>query len=169
MGDKLEWVFEYRVLHAKQRELQIPLTRSEQQRAAELKQQLPTYVPTLDERDAQTLLHTALAAQFVAGGRFGSGVLRNVSAVGLAIETAEEPPALGQRLIVHVSEAEHGIEYTFPCRVIARVVRNPASMGVVFDGVPSQTRALGKTSGVFRSEADAEFQDEATTKVSRLY
>lgn len=167
MGEKIAWIFEYRVLYAKQRELQIPLTRQEQQRLGELKSQLPSHVPTLDERDTLTVLDEALSAQFVVGGRFGSGVLRNGSSVGLAIETVEEPPSLGQRLIVHVQEPEHGVEYTFPCRVIARVMR-PASMGVVFDGVPSQTRALGRSSGVFR-QADEEFSDEETTKVSRLY
>jgi len=167
MGDKIAWIFEYRVLYAKQRELQIPLTRQEQQRLGELKSQLPSHVPTLDERDALTLLEEPLPAQFVAGGRFGSGVLHNGSSVGLAIETLEEPPALGQRLIVHVQEPLHGVEYTFPCRVIARVMKGPPSMGVVFDGVPSQTRTLGKSSGVFRN-ADEEFSDEETTKVSRL-
>ena len=168
MGDKIAWIFEYRVLYAKQRELQIPLTRQEQQRLGELRGQLPSHVPTLDERDALTLLEEPLPAQFVAGGRFDSGVLRNGSSIGLAIETAEEPPALGQRLIVHVQEPVHGVEYTFPCRVIARVMKGPPSMGVVFDGVPSQTRSLGKNSGVFR-QADEEFSDEETTKVSRLY
>jgi hypothetical protein len=168
MGDTLERIFEYRVLYAKHRELQIPLSRDEQKRFGQLRSELPDHLPGVDGRDIGTLLETALPAQFVAGGRFGSGVLRNGSAIGLAIETHEEPPALGQRLILHVQEPERGIEYTFPCRVIARVVKGAASMGVVFDGVPSETRALGRSSGVFRQ--DVEFQDDEleTTKVSRL-
>jgi hypothetical protein len=149
MGDKLERIFEYRVLYAKQRELQIPLTRLEQERYGELRSQLPDQVPSLDERDVYTLLKNPLPAQFVAGGRFGSGTLRNGSALGLAISTTEEPPALGQRLILHVQEPAQAIEYTFPCRVVSRVVKGAPSMGVVFDGVPSQTRSLGRTSGVW--------------------
>lgn len=168
MGDTLELIFEYRVLYAKHRDLQIPLTRDEQQRFGQLRSQLPDHVPSVDERDTDTLLERALPAQFVAGGRFGSGVLRNGSAIGLAIETHDEPPALGQRLILHVQEPQRGIEYTFPCRVIARIVKGAPSMGVVFDGVPSEARSLGRSSGVFRP--DGEFQDEEleTTKVSRL-
>jgi hypothetical protein len=149
MGDKLERIYEYRVLHAKQRELQIPLTVSEQARYGELRSQLPDHVPSLDDRDVYTLLKNPLPAQFVAGGRFGSGTLRNGSAIGFAIATEEEPPALGQRLILHVQEPAQAIEYTFPCRVVSRVVRGSPSMGVALEGVPSQTRSLGRTSGVW--------------------
>ena len=178
MGDELARIFEYRVLYAKHRELQIPLTGSEQARFGELRGQLPDRVPNIDDRDIATLLRNPLPAQIVAGGRFGSGVLRNGSATGLAIELGEEPPALGERLILHVQESVHALEYTFPCRVIARVVKGVTSMGVVFEGVPSQTRALGRTSGVWRHDAndanDANdapsggFADEDdTTKMSR--
>jgi hypothetical protein len=179
MGDKLARIFEYRVLYAKHRELQIPLTGSERARYAELRRRLPDRVPSLDERDVLTVLKNPLPAQFVAGGRFGSGVLRNGSATGLAIALGEEPPALGERLILHVQEPAHALEYTFPCRVVSRVVKGSPSMGVVFEGVPSQTRALGRTSGVWRQPpevrndarqdtASAAFSDdEDTTKVSR--
>src|SRR5690349_12659277 len=104
MGDTLERIFEYRVLYAKQRELQIPLSRDEQKRYVRLRSELPDHVPTLDE--PATLLSAELPAQFVAGGRFGSGILRNGTAIGLAIGTHDEPPALGQRLIVHVQQPE---------------------------------------------------------------
>jgi hypothetical protein len=172
MGDTLARIFEFRVLYAKHRELQIPLTLDEQTRFAVLRRELPAHVPSADETDVFTLLPEALPAQYVASGRFGSGVLRNGSAIGLAIETSEDPPPLGQRLIVHVQDPDRGIEYTFPCRVIARIVAGLQSMGVVFDGVPSETRSLGRTSGVFSSDDDEaeEFQEEEleTTKVSRL-
>jgi len=180
MGDKLARIFEYRVLYAKQRELQIPLTRAEQERLVELRGDLPDHVPSADDRDLPTLLKNPLPAQFVAGGRFGSGTLRNGSAIGLAIVMSEEPPALGERLILHVQEPVEALEYTFPCRVIARVVKGVPSMGVVFEGVPSQTRAMGRTSGVWShdghdgsnghedDEPEITFQDEDdTTKVSR--
>lgn len=168
MGDTLERIFEYRVLYAKHRELQIPLSRDEQKRFARLRSELPEQVPSVDERDAATRLSDALPAQFVAGGRFGSGILRNGSAIGLAIETHDEPPALGQRLILHVQQTDRGIEYTFPCRVIARVVRGLPSMGVVFDGVPSEARALGRASGVYRPNMEFPDEELETTKVSRM-
>jgi hypothetical protein len=152
MGDKLERVFEYRTLYSKQRDLQIPLTPMEEARLVRLKQQLPDRVPTVDERDAFTVLATPLQAHYVVGGRFGSGVLRNASGAGLAISTNEAPPGLGERLILHVIESQQGVEYTFPCRVVARVVKGAASMGVFFEGVPSQTHNGGRTGSVWRSD-----------------
>jgi hypothetical protein len=152
MGDKLERIFEYRVLYSKQRDLQIPLTPNEESRLMRLRQQLPDRVPTLDERDAFTVLAAALPAHFVAAGRFGSGTLRNASSLGLAIATFEEPPGLGQRLILHVQEPQNAVEYTFPCRVVVRVVKGTMSMGVVFEGVPTQARAGRNSGGVWRSD-----------------
>lgn len=151
MGEKLDRVFEYRVLYSKERELQIPLSASESSRLERLRTQLPERAPSVDDRDALTLLTTPLPVQYAAAGRFGSGVLRNASAAGLAIVTAE-PPELGARLIIHVQEPLHGIEYTFPCRVVSRVVKGLTAMGVVFEGVPSQTRMAGRSSGVWRSD-----------------
>lgn len=152
MGDKLERIFELRVLGARERELHVPLTHVEKARLLKLQQELPDRVPAVDERDAFTVLPAALRAQFVVSGQLGSGTLRNASAVGLAVATVEEPPALGQRLILHVHDPEHAVEYTFPCRVVARVVKAPASMGVRFEGMPAQTR-VGRQSGpVWRSD-----------------
>jgi hypothetical protein len=174
MEDTLARVYEYRVLYAKHRDLQIPLTEDEQQRFGMLRRELPTHVPNADENDAFTLLDEPLSAQYVAGGEFQSGILRNASAIGLAIETTDDPPKLGQRLIVHVRDPDQGVEYVFPCRVIARVVSGYLSMSVVFDGVPSETRALGRTSGVFASDGeepeDEEFREEEldTAKMSQL-
>jgi hypothetical protein len=174
MGDTLARVFEYRVLYAKHRELRIPLTEDEQQRFGMLRRELPTHVPNADERDVFTLLDEPVPAQYVADGEFESGILRNASAIGLAIETTGDPPKLGQRLIVHAQEPEHGVEYVFPCRVIARIVAGTPSMAVVFDGVPSETRALGRSSGVFASDelesGDEVFEEEEvdTAKMSQL-
>lgn len=149
MGEKLERIYEYCVLDAKQREREVPLSGRDLARYAELRRQLPDHLPSWDERDAHTSLKNPLPVQFVAGGRFGSGTLRNGSAVGFAIATEEDPPALGQRLILHVQEPAQALEYTFPCRVVSRVVAGSLSMGVAFDGVPSQTRSLGRSSGVW--------------------
>ena len=72
-------------------------------------------------------------------------------------------------------EPETGTEYTFPVRVIARVIVGLPSMSVVFDGVPSETRALGRaTSGVVGpagyEEAPREFEEDEvdTAKMSQL-
>jgi hypothetical protein len=179
MGDTLARVFEYRVLYAKHRELQIPLTEEEQSRFGMLRRELPTHVPNADERDVFTLLDEPLHAQYVGSGEFQSGILRNASAIGLAIETTVDPPKLGQRLIVHVQNPDSGAEYIFPVRVISRVVVGLPSMSAVFDGVPSETRALGRASGVFSNddaqdaedveEYDGEFEEEPdTAKQSQL-
>jgi len=152
MGDKLERIFEYRVLHAKQRELQIPLTLAERERELKLKQELPERVPSVDDQDAFTVLPEPIAAQYVVAGHFGAGSLRNASANGLAIATMEEPPALGQRLILHVHDSARGVEYTFPCRVVSRVVKSPPSMGVRLEGVPSQARTGHRSGSVWRSD-----------------
>ena len=152
MGEKLASIFEYRVLVARQRELQIPLSPTEHARLTRLKQQLPHGVPALDERDLTTLLTTPLPGHFVAAGHFGSGTLYNASADGLAIAILGEPPALGQRLILHAQVPDQAVEYTFPCRVVVRVVKGTPSIGVGFEGVPSQACA-GQNSGVWRSDA----------------
>lgn len=153
MGEKLDRIFEYRVLHAKERELEIPLTASEAARLVRLRGQLLSRVPQVDDRDPFTLLTTALPVQFIApGGRFGSGTLRNASGEGLAVATSE-PAELGARVILHVQEALHGIEYTFPCLVIARVVKGVTSMSLAFAGLPSQARMGQRSSGVWRSDA----------------
>jgi hypothetical protein len=169
MGDKLERIFEYRVLYSKQRDLQIPLTPNEESRLLRLRQQLPDRVPTLDERDSFTVLANPLPAHFVAGGRFGSGTLRNASSLGLAIATFDEPPGLGQRLILHVQESQLGLEYTFPCRVVVRVVKGNMSMGVVFEGVPSQSKAGSRNGGaVWRSDIFTAEERAASMKPPRV-
>lgn len=153
MGDhQLERIYEYRVLYAKQTELHIPLTQEERERALKLQEELPDRVPAIDEHDAFTVLSTPLSVQYVVAGAFGVGTLFNASATGVAVGTEEEPPNLGQRLIVHVHDPQQGVEYTFPCRVVARVVKAPAAMGLRFEGVPSKTRIGHRSSVQWRSD-----------------
>lgn len=163
MGDKLDRIFEYRVLLTKRDQLSIPLSDDEHVRLERLKSQLAAEVATLDDRDPFTMLATPLPAQFVIDGQFKGGVLRNVSAGGLAVVTAD-PPELGRVLILHVSEPAHGIEYTFPCRVVSRVVSGVRSMGLAFDGVPTQTRVGGRRSGVWRSDPTPTENDRPTLR-----
>ena len=163
MGDKLDRIFEYRVLMSKRDHLGIPLTGVETARLERLKGQLSIEVATLDDRDPFTMLSTPLPAQFVVDGQFKGGVVRNVSATGIAVITAD-PPELGRSLILHVSEPAHGIEYTFPCRVVSRVLSGITSMGLAFEGVPTQTRVGGRRSGVWRSDPTPTENDRSTLR-----
>lgn len=160
VADKIERIYQYRVLMATRDQHQIPLDESSRQRLERLSGQLARGVPQLDDRDPYTLLTVPLPVQFIVGGSFGAGVVHNASADGLAIATEEAPP-LGVRVLVHVKEPTHGVEYTFPCRVVARVVKGRRSMGVAFEGMPTQSRVGGRRSGVWRSDATP---TEARTK-----
>jgi hypothetical protein len=154
MADKLQRIFEYRVLLARARKRQPDLDAQEQSRLDRLHQQLPLSVPPLDERDPYTLLGQPLAAEFAVDGRFLTGSLRNVSGGGLAIATTD-PPALGQLLTIHVQDRPRAMVYSFPARVVSRVVRGVPAMSVAFEGVPIQTR-IAKSSGVWiAQEIDA--------------
>ena len=149
MGEKLARVYEYRVLLSRQAETGAPLPSADHARLVRLGQELPAGVPSVDERNLDTLLTTPLPAQLLVGGRFGAGIVRNVSSEGLAIVTAE-PPQLAERLIVHVRAPEQELEYTFPCRVLSRVVKGVLAVGVKFEGAPSESRLNRRESGVWR-------------------
>jgi hypothetical protein len=149
--ERLDGIYEIRMLLARQGELQIPLNDVESARLARLERALGSRVPSLDERDAETWLPKALPVQFTAQGTYGSGLVRNLSGGGMAIVTAE-PPALGSRLVVRLADPSHGVEYIFPARVISRVVKGLTAMGVAFEGVPSQARLGNQTSGVWRPD-----------------
>ncbi len=151
MAEKLERIFEYRVLVSKARELHIPLTEQELARLTRLEQQLPQGVPSVDDRDPYTMLQEPLRVEFVHAGRFAPGTLCNASRDGFAIITVDPPP-LGQRVTVHLTDHARGLEYTFPGRVIARVVKGATAMGVALEGLPTEARLGGRRSGVFRTD-----------------
>lgn len=155
--EKLDRIYELRMLLAREGELQIPLNDAESVRLARLERALGRRVPSVDERDSETWLPVPLPIQFTAQGTYGSGIARNVSGGGMAVITSE-PPALGQRMVVRVEDQVHGVEYVFPARVISRVVKGLSAMGVAFEGVPSQTRLGNRNSGIWRNEIP-----EATT------
>jgi len=152
VAGKLERIFEHRCLEARRDEMAIPLSAAEQARLERLATQLAQEVPVLDEHDPYTLLPEPLAVEFVVGGHFGVGCVKNASAQGLAVVTAEPPP-LGARLVLHLEQPLSGVEYTFPCRVVSRVVRGEAWMGVRFEGMASRRPTGGRHSGVFRNDA----------------
>jgi hypothetical protein len=151
MSKKLERIFEYRVLLAKARELAIPLTPDEEARLDRLGQQLPTAVPPLDDRDPYTLVSEPLPAEFVQSGRFQPCTIRNASGGGLALATVD-PPVLDQRLLVHARDPRRPVEYTFPARVVSRVVRGVCGMSVAFEGLPTMRTFGGRASGVWSTE-----------------
>jgi hypothetical protein len=161
MAPRLEQIFEYRVLLSRARELGIPLSLEEQARLDRLGRQLPTGVPPLDERDPHTRLAAPLAAEFVQAGRFQVCTLCNASSDGFALATAD-PPVLGQPLLVQVRGLRDATEYTFPARVVSRVVRGVSGMSVAFEGLPTERGLMGRSSsGVWPAE-------DVTTAVQAL-
>lgn len=147
MSQKLEWIFQYRVLLSKTIELHIPLTATEQLCLTRLRAELPAGLPRLDDRDEDTRLAQPLPAEFACSGRFRAARVRNASATGLAIITSEPPP-LGEHLLLHVWDPTRSIEYTFPTRVVEPIHDAGATkqydaairgVSVAFEGLPLQT------------------------------
>jgi hypothetical protein len=147
MADKLQRIFEYRVLLSRVHKRQLELDPQDQPRFDRLRQQLPLAVPPLDDRDPYTLLAEPLAVEFAVQGRFFMGTLHNASGGGLAIATLVPPP-LGQQLTIQVQDRSHAVVYSFPGRVVSRVVRGVAGMSIAFEGIPKQTR-IAKSSGMW--------------------
>jgi hypothetical protein len=159
-SDKLQRIFEYRVLSARREDLRITLDDEEAQQLTRLREQLRQGVPQLDARDVYTLVPVPWPVQLALAGRFVTGVVRNASGGGVAVETAD-PPALGETVVLQVANETQGIEYTFPATVIWRVVRGTPSVGLQFTGTPTKT-AVGRFSGVYaKDEGPAETQEAA--------
>lgn len=153
MFEKIENIYELRMLVSMKELLGIALSSKEARRLSALQKQLSMKVPRFDENDSLTVLETPLFTQYTTAGGFGSGLIRNISGGGMAILTYDPPP-LGQRLIVHVTEQKHGIEYIFPCCVLSRVIKGNTSISVAFEGTPSQIRVGGQESGVWRTDLE---------------
>ncbi|MDD9971190.1 MAG: PilZ domain-containing protein [Myxococcales bacterium] len=154
MQDGLQCIYEYRLLVGKRDALAIPLTESESERLQLLEAALPAGIPTVDERNRATRLSAPLPVRLMFRGQLVVGSLRNASRQGLAM-ALDEPPGLGEVGVVHVSEPLHGIDYSFPGRVVARVLRGTIAIGWAFVGVPSQVRQGNRSSGVWHSEDKA--------------
>jgi hypothetical protein len=166
MADKLQRIFEYRGLLNRAQQRSSALTPDEQQRFERLRQQLPLPVPTLDERDPYTVMPEPLGVEFAhAGGRFVVGTLRNASAGGLAVATPEPPP-LGLPLLIHVHDRRNSLAYSFPSRVVSRVLRGTPGFSAEFDGLPSQTRLAAQPSGVWPA-VDADEVEAAAARPAR--
>ncbi|MBN1656239.1 MAG: PilZ domain-containing protein [Deltaproteobacteria bacterium] len=166
MFEKLENIYELRMLVAMKQLLGISLNSKEEKRLSSLKKLLTMKVPRFDENDTKTALETPLFTQYTTAGGFGSGLIRNLSGGGMAILTYDPPP-LGQRLIVHVTEQRHGIEYIFPCFVLSRVLKGNTSISVAFEGTPSQVRVGGQGSGVWQKDGGNEGSSEQPSRKSK--
>ena len=154
-ADKLQRIFEYRALLARRTDLRITLNEEEQHELARLQEQLRGGVPRIDARDVYTLVIDPWPAQLALAGRFVTGVVRNASGAGLAIETAS-PPALGEKVVLQVANGQQNAEYTFPATVLWRVVSGTPSVGLAFHGVPTKA-PIGRFSGVYaKDEVPAE-------------
>ena len=149
MADKLERIFEYRVLLHK-RERTPALSEAEGARLRRLRDQLAAVVPPLDDRDPYTLCSDPMLAELVDDAGLHPALLRNAAAEGFAL-SLEVPPPLGHRVAVRVRDAQHAIEYTFPARVVSRVVRGTCGISVAFEGLPSQAPLSTHASGVWQA------------------
>jgi hypothetical protein len=153
MAEKLERIFEYRVLLAK-----AGLSAAERTQLEHLGSHIPDVVPALDERDPYTLLIDPLPAEVLDSDGIMPGLVRNAGAGGLALSVSQ-PPALGRLLAVRVRDPRHPIEYTFPARVVSRVVRGLRGISVAFEGMPLQSPLVGRGSGVWRAAFDRRPRD----------
>jgi hypothetical protein len=147
MADKLERIFEFRVLLA-MRDDGAALTPPELARLARLRGQLPVAVPALDDRDPYTFLAEPIRAELVDEAGTHPVSIRNASADGFAL-VVDEPPPLGYVLAVRVRDLHHATEYTFPARVVSRVLRGQRSISVAFEGAPRRTPLGTHSSGVW--------------------
>lgn len=165
-SDKLQRIFEYRVLLARKEDLSITLDPEEREHLTRLREQLRTGVPQLDARDVYTLVTDTWPVQMALAGRFVTGTVRNASGGGFAIETAD-PPALGDTVVLQIASEQQGMEYTFPGTVIWRVVRGTPSVGVAFAGIATKA-PIGRFSGVYaKDETPVELQDAAAAAAKR--
>jgi len=150
MADKLHRLFEYRAL------LSTPgATAAETARLQRMRTQLQPGVPALDDRDPYTVLSEPVRVELGIGGRFRTGHVCNAAADGLAI-AVEDPPALEQRIHVHIYDRAGGHAYSAFGRVVARVVSGIQGISIALEGAPTQTRLLPRSSGVFRASVDAD-------------
>jgi len=140
-----------------QRALRTRAQGSWKQRLERLQRQLHPGVPTLDERDPYTLLTEPLPVEFAHAGKFRMGNVVNAAADGLAVATSD-PPALGQRISLHVHDRNKGSVYAFVGCVVSRVIAGTQGMSVALEGTPKQTRVASNSSGVWRAAEEEEQQ-----------
>lgn len=151
MFAEIDRVYEYRALLALQHAGGRAWGPQEAERIDRLERALPLHLPTVDDPDPRAQLPHALPAHFTVMGEGVIGVVRVMTGMGLCLVTAE-PPHLGNRIRVHVADPSHGVEYVFPGRVVARIVRGTTSATVSFTGAPSLARSGGRVSGVWRPD-----------------
>jgi len=146
MTNLLEIVYEYQLLHHKERSLDVPLDESERARQLGLGRLLKGEYMGSGSRSEVRRSTAPLPAQFTVPGGFGSGEIRNLSAHGAAIVTAR-PPKRGTRTILRVADPTAGFEYVFPATV---VWSGHGIIGVVFDGTPNRTPFLAPSPDSWR-------------------
>jgi len=147
MSEKLDRIVEYcdletRLLHG------TGLFDDERARLDQLRDQLSSQVPSLNERDSYTVLAHPLPAEVITGSSVITAQLRNASAGGVALATDAPPPSLSQRAKVVARDVERGFEYVFAGYVIARVVKGVYGMALQLETTPTRQR-LGGRSGVY--------------------
>lgn len=149
MNEFFEMVYDFRLLLAKEEKLAIALDDEERVRLIGLEVLLCGDAPGRDPRRRMPRVPAPVGVQFTVAGGFGAGQVLNASGGGFAIATTA-PGGLGARTIVRVSLPATGIEYVFPCRVVWTQFDAQSGMGVAFDGVPSRSLLLGRSSRTWR-------------------
>lgn len=162
MTELLELIYEYRLLRAKEERLNIALEEEEVARIRGIESLLMGETRRAgDRRRADSGVETRRAmprlpfprtVQFTMPGSFGAGELANISGGGAAI-TTNETLRIGDRTILRIAVPETGTEYVFPCTVVWATNRDRANVGIVFDGVPSQTQLSRRPSGAIRRDS----------------
>ena len=92
----------------------------------------------------------AVPAQLIGDGTIISVEMRDVSASGMLVASADTLP-VGVHVIVRAADAVSGVEYVLPCKV-AWVHRGaPNTMALVVDGIPSRKNFFSPVDAQARS------------------
>lgn len=149
MIDKLDFLVRFWELQARHATLGHPLGPTERVELLSLMQlvtsdaQVPPIGPAARNDDA-------IPAQLIGDGTILSVELRDVSASGLLV-TSADTMHVGSRVVVRAADAVSGVEYALPCTV-AWVHRGaPNTLALVVDGIPSRKRFFAPSDAQARS------------------
>jgi hypothetical protein len=136
--EKLDFLVRFWELKARHATLGQPLSAREQVELLGL-MQLVTHDLELPEPGPIAAHEPPLGVELIGEGVILGAEIRAVSAGGLVV-IANARPAAGAQICVRAADAIGGLEYTLPCRVAWTYGRDPITLALVIDGVPSRIR-----------------------------
>jgi len=136
--EKLDFLVRFWELKARHATLGQPLTSQEQIELLGL-MQLVTHDLELPEPGPVAQNQPPLPCELIGEGVILGAEIRGVSAGGFVVATRSQVPT-GNQLCVRVADAVGGTEYTLPCKVRWTWGRDPVTLALVVDGVPSRIR-----------------------------